>query len=225
MVLVQRVAVASVRAISRSIVAEDEVRRGCGRSGCGRRRRARRGEPARADAHQRRHAAADADDQQPSRAAAPAARTSPPRRRGTRASPARPAATKYGDMRPPSTCLTVMLSSPCGCVGVRGDRVGAPVAHAVDLRADAQVLAGAMAGPLEARPDHDGGGVAGLGPDLPDRAGQLARRPARVQQRRCSRRGAAASSPRARASAAAAVPWRPAAAPPVRPHRLPSPVR
>ena len=67
-------------------------------------------------------------------------------------------------------------------VGVGGQRVGAPVGIAVDDDADPQVLAGLVARPLVARPDHDRHRVAGLGLDALDPAAQLARRPERVDQ-------------------------------------------
>ena len=54
-----------------------------------------------------------------------------------------------------------------------GERVGAPLAYAVDVDADAEVLAGHVAGPVGAGADHDGGGVGGLGVDRLDAAAQV----------------------------------------------------
>ncbi len=60
-------------------------------------------------------------------------------------------------------------------VGARavGERVGAPLADAVDVDADAEVLAGHVAGPVGAGADHDGGRVGGLGVDLLDASAQV----------------------------------------------------
>ena len=68
-------------------------------------------------------------------------------------------------------------------VGVGGDRVGAPVADAVDLGADPQVLAGLVAGPRGARLDRRRWSRRRSRADrLDDPPAQLARRPERVQQ-------------------------------------------
>ena len=71
---------------------------------------------------------------------------------------------------------------PLGMVGIRGQRVGAPVADAVELGADAQVLPGPVARPRERRAHDDGRRLVGLGLEPHDRPGQLARRPRGVQQ-------------------------------------------
>ena len=67
-------------------------------------------------------------------------------------------------------------------VGVRGQRVGAPVMAAVDLDADPQVLAGEVARPGEPRPDddRDASGVSCWMRSIAP--AQLARRPQRVDQ-------------------------------------------
>ena len=62
---------------------------------------------------------------------------------------------------------------PAVGAGAVGQRVGAPLADAVDVDADAEVLAGHVAGPVGAGADHDGGGVGGLGVDLLDPAAQV----------------------------------------------------
>ena len=54
-----------------------------------------------------------------------------------------------------------------------GERVGAPLAYAVDVDADAEVLAGHVAGPVGAGADHDGRGVGGLGVDRLDASAQV----------------------------------------------------
>ena len=71
---------------------------------------------------------------------------------------------------------------PVGAPGVRGQRVGAPVADAVDHDADAQVLAGLVAGPLPAGLDQDGHRVVGLALHALDAPAELARGPQRVDQ-------------------------------------------
>ncbi len=63
---------------------------------------------------------------------------------------------------------------------VGGDRVRAPVADAVDIEADAQVLAGFVPRPGVSRADEDGRRVTGLGHELLDAAAQLTGRPQRV---------------------------------------------
>ena len=57
--------------------------------------------------------------------------------------------------------------------GGAGQRVGAPLADAVDVDADADVLAGDMALPAAAGADHQGDGVGGLAPDVDDAASQV----------------------------------------------------
>ena len=54
-----------------------------------------------------------------------------------------------------------------------GQRVRAPLADAVDVEADAEVLAGHVAGPVGARLDEQGGGVLGLGVHRDDPAAEL----------------------------------------------------
>ena len=67
-----------------------------------------------------------------------------------------------------------------GAVGGPGQRVGAPLAYAVDVDADPDVLARAVPAPAAAGPDDDGDGVAGLG---------LQRDDATAQRRRSTRAG------------------------------------
>ena len=52
-------------------------------------------------------------------------------------------------------------------------RVRAPLAHAVDVEADPDVLASNVPGPAASGTDHQGHGVAGLGVDLDDPAAQV----------------------------------------------------
>src|SRR3954454_15295713 len=66
--------------------------------------------------------------------------------------------------------------------GVGGQRVGAPVMHAVDDHADPQVLAGLVPGPLPARLDVDGRRRGGLALDPLDSPAQLLRGPQRIDQ-------------------------------------------
>ena len=54
-----------------------------------------------------------------------------------------------------------------------GERVGAPLAYAVDVDADAEVLAGHVAGPVGTGADHDGRGVGGLGVHRLDASAQV----------------------------------------------------
>ena len=75
-------------------------------------------------------------------------------------------------------------------VRVGGDRVRAPVADAVDLGADPQVLAGQVAGPRGARLDHDGGRV-GASRAWSSRPARAARASTTAgSAARCSRRAA-----------------------------------
>src|SRR6202022_3857655 len=60
-----------------------------------------------------------------------------------------------------------------GPVGVGGQRVGAPLTHAVDIDTDADVLAGRMGAPAAARLDHQAHCVAGFGVNRHDPAAQL----------------------------------------------------
>ena len=71
---------------------------------------------------------------------------------------------------------------PVGTARVRGQRIGAPVVHAVDDDADAQELAGLVSRPHPAGPDHDRHAVGGLALDRLDPAAQLAAGPQRVDQ-------------------------------------------
>ena len=72
---------------------------------------------------------------------------------------------------------------PPAALGRRADGVRAPLELAVDLHADADVLAGAVVvAPAPAGADHERGGVLGLRDDLLDAAAQLARGPQRVDQ-------------------------------------------
>ena len=71
---------------------------------------------------------------------------------------------------------------PVLAVGVGGQRVGAPVTHAVDVDSDADVLPGLVAGPAVAGLDQDRRRAGRLLSDLLDPAAQLARRPQRVDQ-------------------------------------------
>ena len=67
-------------------------------------------------------------------------------------------------------------------VGAVGEAVGAPVAHAVDVDADPDVLAGDVPEPAAAGADDDGGGVGGLGADLDDAAAQVGAGAHRVEE-------------------------------------------
>ncbi|MDR6174573.1 hypothetical protein QE366_001832 [Nocardioides zeae] len=69
-------------------------------------------------------------------------------------------------------------------VGARavGERVGAPLADAVDVDADPHVLARHVPGPVAAGADDDGGGVGRLGRDGDDPAPQLGARTERVEE-------------------------------------------
>ena len=133
-------------------------------------------------AHDRRDPAAGADEQQLGRAAVSGARTRPRRRPARRSSRASPCRTRYGDTLPSSTCLTVIAMQPVLAVGVRGQRVRAPVADAVDVDADPHVLARAVAGPAVAGLDQDRRRLGGLVLDSLDPPAQLARGPQRVDQ-------------------------------------------
>ncbi len=62
------------------------------------------------------------------------------------------------------------------------ERVGPPVAHAVDLDADPRVLAGLVRAPATAGAEVDGRRVGGLGDDGGDHAAQLSRGAQRVHQ-------------------------------------------
>src|SRR6202012_4461827 len=81
-------------------------------------------------------------------------------------------------------------------LGVRGQRVGAPMTHPLDVQADPQVLARLVATPAIPGLDQHGGGIPGLGIDRFDPSAQLARGPQRVdelevvvgEQRRAERR-------------------------------------
>jgi hypothetical protein len=59
-----------------------------------------------------------------------------------------------------------------GAGQVGGDRVRAPLPHAVDVDADADVLARGVRAPAATGTDDDGGGVARLGVDRLDAAAQ-----------------------------------------------------
>ena len=83
-------------------------------------------------AHDRRDAAAGADEQQLLRQRARAARSRPPPRRGARSRRAWPRGTRNGETLPSSTSLGVIADAAVGAAGVGGQRVGAPVVHAVD---------------------------------------------------------------------------------------------
>ncbi len=67
-------------------------------------------------------------------------------------------------------------------VGAVGEAVGAPVAHAVDVDADADVLPGHVAEPAAARADDDRHGIRGLGAHLDDAAAQVGAGAQRVDQ-------------------------------------------
>src|SRR4051794_14771702 len=71
---------------------------------------------------------------------------------------------------------------PVLAVGIRGQRVGAPVQAAVDDHADAEVLPGLVALPLEAGLDRDRDRVLGLVLDPLYAPAQLASRPQRVYE-------------------------------------------
>ena len=87
-------------------------------------------------------------------------------------------------------------------VGARavGQRVGAPLADAVDVDPDADVLARHVAGPVGAGADDDGGGVGGLGVDRHDASAQVgagAQRVEEVEVVRRQQRGGRAARPAA----------------------------
>jgi hypothetical protein len=65
---------------------------------------------------------------------------------------------------------------------VRGERVGPPLADAVDVDADPDVLAGDVARPAAAGPDHDRRGIPRLGEDRLDPAAQVGAGPEGVDQ-------------------------------------------
>ena len=69
-------------------------------------------------------------------------------------------------------------------VGARavGQGVGPPLADAVDVDADADVLPGHVAGPVGAGADDDRGGVGGLGVDRHDAAAQVGAGAQRVEE-------------------------------------------
>ena len=102
-------------------------------------------------AHDRRDAAAGADEQELLRAAGRAARTRPRRRRARRCCRARPRRTRYGETTPSSTFLSVIADAAVRALRGRGQRVGAPVAAAVDVTPIAQVLARLVARPTRSR--------------------------------------------------------------------------
>jgi hypothetical protein len=83
---------------------------------------------------------------------------------------------------PRVNCLDSDRDPAVLALGLARERVGAPVADALDVDTDPQVLPGLVAGPLVAGPDQHGRGVVGLAADLLDPAAQLARRPERVDQ-------------------------------------------
>src|SRR5439155_18874951 len=84
-----------------------------------------------------------------------------------------------------------------GAARIGRERVGPPVVNPVDLEAEAQVLAGAMAGPFPTGLDQDRDRVGGLALEALNATPQLARGPQRVdelevvvgQQRRRERAG------------------------------------
>ena len=67
-------------------------------------------------------------------------------------------------------------------VGAVGEAVGAPVAHAVDVDADPDVLPGHVAEPAATGPDDDRHGIRGLGAHLEDAAAQVGAGAQRVDQ-------------------------------------------
>jgi hypothetical protein len=69
-----------------------------------------------------------------------------------------------------------------GAPGVGGERVGAPVAHAVYLDTQTHVLPRAMPRPLPARLDQQRDRVGGLRFEAFDAAAQLTSRPQRIEQ-------------------------------------------
>ena len=73
---------------------------------------------------------------------------------------------------PSGMAFTVIVMQPSARYGLRGQRVGPPLADTVDVDTDADVLAGHVATPAAARLDHQGDGVAGLGVDRDDAAAQ-----------------------------------------------------
>ena len=71
---------------------------------------------------------------------------------------------------------------PVIAIGPRGQRVGPPVAHPVDVDADAHVLAGHMTAPASAGSDGHGCGVGRLGPHVDDAPAQVGSGAQRVEQ-------------------------------------------
>ena len=65
---------------------------------------------------------------------------------------------------------------PAVGAGAMGQGVGAPLADAVDVDADPDVLPRDVTGPVGTGPDHERGRVAGLGSDLLDPAAQVGAR-------------------------------------------------
>ena len=66
--------------------------------------------------------------------------------------------------------------------GAVGQGVGPPLAYAVDVDADPDVLARDVAGPVGSGADHDGGGVGRLGLDLDDAPAQVGAAAQRVEE-------------------------------------------
>ena len=133
-------------------------------------------------AHDRGDAGARGDEQQPCPAAARAARSRrPPGRAGPRAGPGR--CTRWLLTLPSGIALTVIADAAVGAVG-RGQRVGPPLADAVDVDADADVLAGRVPG--QPRPGRITSVAAsrGLGTDRLDPAAQVGAGAQRVDRSR-----------------------------------------
>ena len=127
--------------------------------------------------------------------------------------PGRASRTRWLLTLPSGTALTVIEIRPSAARAV-GQGVGAPLADAVDVDADPDVLAGHVAGPVGAGLDHDRGGVRGLGVGRP-RSGRAGRRRGAAgwnrsrksagHQRRGRRLRQAADAASRRATAVAAV--------------------
>ena len=104
---------------------------------------------------------------------------------GRRARAGRPCPARVADEvvghQPPGIRLTVIAMRPSRRPRHRRERVGAPVPHAVDVDADADVLARQVRRPAATGPQPQRHAVARLGHHGFDPATRLARRPQRVE--------------------------------------------
>ena len=125
--------------------------------------------------HHRRHAAAGRDEQQRMLERLAEGRTPRSAARAGPACPRRAWLTRCSDTSPPGMRLTVMAMRPSRAPRHRRERVGAPVANAVDVDADAHVLARHVRGPATAGPQPQRHAVARLGHHGFDAAARLQR--------------------------------------------------